>query len=173
MRVVLIDHAGVRIQSVERILVGTERFKLARGPLDHQVIAVDLDPLFQFRRRLDHADSFGMNNPRLITLCGSRENFRARLIVAKEQEQTDRTGCGTLRVLAGNLDVHNPKAPQAVALAEPAERAADDELLPRLKLNRGSRLFTLRVFAEPEEVQRMIRGGFAELVHPVSTLQIA
>ena len=84
VRVELVDESAVRIQTVERVLVGAERleFRICRRYV--HVVAEREDPLFERRRGFAHSLGLIEQDPRLVFLGRRAIHLGARLSVGEK-----------------------------------------------------------------------------------------
>ncbi len=91
--------------------------------------------LAQLWRSLDHLLGRAENLPGLLLSSGTGIDFGAELSVRGEHVDAKAAADDALAVLARHKDQQGSVAPRAILLAQPSERDADREQLPRLQLD--------------------------------------
>ena len=172
MLVHLIDQRTIGANAGLALFIGRNRLEVgihagtAGVQLPHRIRALRLQTPPQRRRPFPHCDGIAKQNGRLILIGRCRIDLGAQLAAAEQHVVTDAGRKRRLAVALADLDIRAAKPPETERIL-PAEQGADDERLPRLKVERRRIGGHLAIFVTlldldrehvTEEADRALRG---------------
>jgi hypothetical protein len=155
-RVRLVDDDERGVQAVGRIAVGTERLELRRGLRAREVGGQYLDARLE-AGPLDERLAVREDDLGLLALRRDAVALGAWFAVEEHKVHRDDRALQTLPVLAGDLVVRDPEAPQARVAVHPGEERPEAELLVRFEHDRLPRPLAFVVPEETREAEEAIR----------------